>query len=139
MNSFGILHLLILLVIGGVLFGVYLYAKTYKSLLEAIGPKYITLHPNLPFLIFVPVVGVIFYVVLALSLKTALARLHQDGRISLKTDAVSKSILAFCACMLLAVIPLVSQFMLLASLICLGFNWTHAVNTRKLILMGGAN
>lgn len=138
MNSFGIFHLLILLIIGGILFGVYLYAKTYKSLLEAIGPEYITIHPNLPFLIFVPVVGVIFYIMLALSLKTALARLHQDGRISLKTDAVSKSMLAFCACMLLTVIPLVSQFMMLAALICLGFNWSHAVNTKKLVLMGGA-
>lgn len=139
MNSFSIFHLLILLVIGGILIGVYLYAKTYKSLLEAIGPEYITTNPNLPFLIFVPVIGGIFYVMLALSLKTALARLHQDGRIPLKTDAVSKSMLAFCACMLLTLIPLVSQFMLLASLICLGFNWTHAVNTRKLVLMGGAN
>ncbi|MDO8371190.1 MAG: hypothetical protein Q7K57_00730 [Burkholderiaceae bacterium] len=139
MNSFGIFHLLILLVIGGILFGVYLYAKTYKSLLEAIGPKYIAIHPNLPFLIFVPVVGVIFYVILAFSLKTALARLHQEGRISIKTDAVSKSMLAFCACMVLTVIPLVSQFMMLAALICLGFNWSHAVNTRKLVLMGGAN
>ena len=137
MNSFGIFHLLILLIIGGILFGVYLYAKTHKSLLEAIGPEYITIHPNLPFLIFVPVVGVIFFIMLALSLKTALARLHQDGRISLKTDAVSKSMLAFCACMLLNVIPLVSQFMLLASLICLGFNWTHAINTKKLVLIGG--
>lgn len=138
MNSFSIFHLLILLVIGGILFTLYLYAKTYKSLLEAIGPEYIATNPNLPFLIFVPVIGVIFYIMLALSLKTALARLHQDGRISLKTDAVSKSMLAFCACMLLALIPLVSQFMLLASLICLGFNWTNAVNTRKLVLMGGA-
>jgi len=138
MNSFGIFHLLILLIIGGILVGVYLYAKTYKSLLEAIGPDYISIHPNLPFLIFVPVVGVIFYIMLALSLKTALAHLHQDGRISLKTDAVSKSMLAFCACMLLIVIPLVSQFMMLAALICLGFNWTHAINTRKLVLMGGA-
>jgi len=138
MNSFGIFHLLILLITGGILFGLYLYAKTYKSLLEAIGPEYIAIHPNLPFLIFVPLVGVIFYIMLAFSLKTALARLHQDGRISLKTDAVFKSMLAFCACMLLTVIPLVSQFMMLTALICLGFNWTHAVNTRKLVLMGGA-
>jgi len=49
----------------------------------------------------VPVVGVTFYIMLALSLRTALARLHQDERVSLKTDVVSISMLAFCACMLL--------------------------------------
>ncbi len=136
MNSFSIWHLLILVIIPALLYVFYRYASTYKSLIETVGPNYISVSPSMAYLIFIPIIGVVFYAVLAFKLKSALEQLFKDGKITLNTDAVSKSLLAFVACSFLTVIPLVSQFMVLASLICLGFNWSHAVNTRKLILMG---
>lgn len=138
MNSFGIFHLLILVLLAGIFFVLYLYAKTYKSLLQAIGPRYTSLNPNLPYLVYVPVVGLIFYAVMAFSLKGSLARLHQDGKVALKTDAVFKSLLAFCVCTALTVVPMIDQFMMLLSLICWGFNWSHATNTRTLVVMGAS-
>lgn len=136
MNSLNSLHFLILLVIAGLIFVLYLYARTYKSLLQAIGPSFTPFNPNLPYLIYVPIIGLIFYAAMAFSLKNSLSRLHQAGRIPIKTDAVFKSLLAFCVCTVLTLVPMVEGFMLLASVICFGFNWWHAVNTRKLVTLG---
>lgn len=140
MNSLNSFHFLILLLIAGLILVLYLYAKTYKNLLQAIGSGFTPLNPNLPYLIYVPVVGLIFYAVMAFSLKKSLSCLHQAGRIPIKTDAVFKSLLAFCMCMcmcmVLAVIPWIEGSMLLASIICWGFNWWHAISTKKLVLMG---
>lgn len=130
-----IYHLLIILILAGMLYVVYLYANAYKKLLEAIGPQYTSLNPNLVYLIYVPIVGLVFYFVLAFALKTSMSRLYEDGRITIKADAVFKSLLAFCVCTVLTVVPWIDQFMALAALICGGFNWWHAINTRKLVLM----
>lgn len=134
MNSFGIWHVLIVLILAAILFVTYLYAKSYKSLIETIGGEYISTSPNLVFLIFIPVVGFVFYVVLAFLLKNSLGRMFQDGKISVKADAVFISLFASLICAVLTSVPLISQFMGLVTLICIGFNWSHVVNARKLIL-----
>jgi hypothetical protein len=134
MNSFSIWHVLIVFVLAAILFVTYLYAKSYKSLIETIGGEYISTNPNLVFLIFIPMVGFVFYIVLAFLLKNSLGRMFQDGKISVKADAVFISLLASLICAALTAVPLISQFMALVTLMCIGFNWSHVVNARKLIL-----
>lgn len=136
MNSFGIWHLLIIVIIGAAIFASYRFASLYKNLIQVIGVKYISINPNLSYLIFIPFVGFVFYGVLAFSLKRALTRMFDDGELPIKTDAVIISLLAFSACgLLILVLPFMAGFMCLATVICFGFNWWHAANTKALVML----
>lgn len=134
MNSFSIWHLIIIFILVVFLLVTYLFAKSYQLLIEAIGRDYISINPNFAFLIFIPLVGLVFYIVLAFMLRDSLDRMFQDRIIPFRVDAVFISLLALLGCGLLAAIPYLSQVMTLASAVCTGFNWSRVVNTRKLVL-----
>ena len=129
MGSFSIWHVLIVLVIIGLFYPFYRFCLSYKLLLIALGEKYQAFSPNMAYLMFIPVVGLIWWLYMAYHIKSSLndqkeiltLKPSDDGGFLYSVITVTSSFLSF--------VPLVG----IVAFIFWILSWIKVVNTRKMI------